>query len=487
MTNVEYANSFAYFALAVWPLVVLILYLRLRIGLAILWSILAAQMLLPVGVEIKFAGVPALDKGTIANLGILFGCMLVGREQKPGARLGMAEILMAIYIMSPFVTAFFNQDVVNVTGRVLPPESYYDALSAAVTQYIAIVPFIVARTFLSRFRDLRDIMAVLVMAGLAYSVLLLFEIRMSPQLHYWVYGFSPTDFIQTVREGGGFRPMAFMGHGLTAAFFSMTTVVAAATLWKIEPRAFRLPMSWVATYLGVVLLLCKSAAAIVYAAILIPAIRYATPRLQTKLATLLVFVALLYPLLRTMDLIPTDKIVELANVVSTSRADSMRFRFVNEAGLLERAAERPFFGWGRFGRSRIYDEASGKDMSVTDGRWTITTGQFGLIGFLAEFGLLALGVLRCTSALQFVRTPAEQALLTALALIVSVSIINLLPNGALLGSTWLFAGALLGATERSREKYRIRQKRPRKPLYAPLDSNEPTRDRAPATTFPRSL
>ena len=38
-------------------------------------------------------------------------------------------------------------------------------------------------------------------------------------------------------------------------------------------------------------------------------------------------------------------------------------------------------------------------MSITDGRWIITIGQFGLFGFVAEFGLLILPVFRAASAL----------------------------------------------------------------------------------------
>ena len=59
--------------------------------------------------------------------------------------------------------------------------------------------------------------------------------------------------------------------------------------------------------------------------------------------------------------------------------------------MLERASERILFGWGRFGRSRVYNEY-GSDISVTDGRWIITLGQFGVVGFMGEFGLLALAL-----------------------------------------------------------------------------------------------
>src|SRR5262249_44908933 len=105
------------------------------------------------------------------------------------------------------------------------------------------------------------------------------------------------------------------------------------------------------------------------------------------------------------------------------------------------------FGWGRWGRSRVYDEESGKDLTVTDGRWIITIGQFGLLGFLAEFGLLALPVFYAGSALRFAGSPREMVALTALALIVSINIVDLLPNASVSPWTWLLSGALLGRAE----------------------------------------
>ena len=55
-------NWVAYIALLIWPGVALYLYSSLPFGKATLWTILGAYLLLPVGAQIKFAGVPAFDK-----------------------------------------------------------------------------------------------------------------------------------------------------------------------------------------------------------------------------------------------------------------------------------------------------------------------------------------------------------------------------------------------------------------------------------------
>jgi hypothetical protein len=280
---------------------------------------------------------------------------------------------------------------------------------------------------------------------LLYSLPMLFEMRMSPQLNLWVYGYYPSDFNQEIRDGG-FRPMVFMGHGLAVAFFSMTSLVAAAALWRVKIRVLRLPPANIAVYLGGVLILCKSVAPLLYGAVLVPLVSWTSARLQLRIAVIFATIALAYPLLRSADIVPATTMVEMARLISTERANSLQVRFDQDQQLMERASQRPLFGWGRFGRSRIYDEY-GKDISLTDGRWTITLGQFGLFGFVAEFGLLALPIFRAASALRYAETPPDKTLLAALALILAINVIELLPNSSLSPWTWLLAGALLGRAE----------------------------------------
>jgi hypothetical protein len=288
------------------------------------------------------------------------------------------------------------------------------------------------------------------MAGLIYSIPMLFEVRMSPNLQVWIYGFAAaTDFVQTIR-GGGYRPMVFMGHGLIASFFMMTTAVASAALWRARVKLFQLPSTGLTAYLSGILILCKSFGALLYGIVLIPVVRWAGPRLQMRLAVFLASIALLYPALRSFDLFPTHSLLQAVYAVSDERGRSLEFRFNNEDKLLQRAFEKPIFGWGRYGRNRVYNEDSGRDESVTDGLWVITIGQYGLLGFLAQFGLLAIVVFRAASALEFSESTKDAIFLSTIALIVATNIVELIPNSGLLPWTWLLCGALLGRAEASR-------------------------------------
>ena len=174
--------------------------------------------------------------------------------------------------------------------------------------------------------------------------------------------------------------------------------------------------------------------------------RFTKPRLQVRIATILVTAAVAIPALRAADLVPTKYMVAAADLVSDERASSLKFRFDHEEELLGRASQRIWFGWGRSGRSRIFDEW-GNDISVSDGRWIVTLGQFGLFGFLAEFGLLAVVVIRAASALKFTVSKNDSIFLEALALIIAITAIHLLPDSPITPLTWLFAGALLGRAE----------------------------------------
>jgi hypothetical protein len=445
-------NWVAYLALIIWPLVAIALYASRPVVQATLWTFLGAQLLLPVGTSFKFQMIPQFDKASITSLCALVCCMFVtGKAVKPLRKVGLVEVLIAMNLVGPVITSLLNSDPIVVGGTILPGVGVYDGLSAGLSQFIILIPFFLGRQFLRKVDHVQSVFSTLVIAGVGYSVLLLFEIRMSPQLHFWVYGYYPTDFLQEMREEGGFRPMVFMGHGLVAGFFAMTAVVASAVIWRAGTPVFRAVSPGLVTgYLTVVLVLCKSGAALVYGAALAPLVRWSKPRLQMKFAIVLVAIALTYPIARIAEIFPVDAIVNIAMSINAERASSLKFRFDQEEQLLERASQRFLFGWGRFGRNRVYVEdwrGVGVDNSVTDGRWIITLGQFGVFGFLAEFGLLAVAALRALRAMRFAETFRDTVFLAGLALIIAVNIIELLPNATLLPWTWLLAGTLLGCSE----------------------------------------
>src|SRR5262249_4835447 len=242
--------------LIAWPVAALWLFKTRPVGQAILWTILGGYMLLPVGAEIKFGMIPLLDKNSIPSLTALFGCVVVcGKSLRVSRGIGYVEILIITLVITPFITSELNTDPVPIGRKILPGLDSYEAGSAVMSQAITLIPFFLGRRFFRSGTDIEEILRVLVVAGLLYSFPALLEVRLSPQLHTWIYGYFPHSFEQQMRDGG-FRPVVFMGHGLLVAFFICTTTVAAAVFWRTKTqvaRALRLPASGITAYLGFVL------------------------------------------------------------------------------------------------------------------------------------------------------------------------------------------------------------------------------------------
>ena len=227
---------------------------------------------------------------------------------------------------------------------------------------------------------------------------------------------------------GGFRPVVFLRNGLEAAFFLSTAVIASIALHRVQVAA-KSVFVVISGYLAVVLVLCKSAGALVYAVVLGSAVRWIKPKMQLRIAMILALISLTYPFARLADVFPTSMLVEIARSINVERAESLEFRFNQEDALLDHARARLMFGWGRYGRNRLINEY-GKDVSITDGQWIIILGQFGLIGFIAQFGALGLSVLRVTRLTSRVGESSEALLLSALCLIVAAAIVEQLPNAS---------------------------------------------------------
>lgn len=192
------------------------------------------------------------------------------------------------------------------------------------------------------------------------------------------------------------------------------------------------------------LALMNSLGALIIAVVFLPVVLFLGRPLQLLFAAMICGAIVLYPMLRGADLVPTDRLVSMAAAIDPGRAPSLNFRFRNEAILLERANEKPLFGWGSWNRNRVFDAVTGQDISVTDGAWVVLIGKSGWIGYLGVFGLLAApGILLAVNRRRYDVSPVT----AALALVLAASLVDLIPNGFLSPVTILLAGALWGRVE----------------------------------------
>jgi hypothetical protein len=165
--------------------------------------------------------------------------------------------------------------------------------------------------------------------------------------------------------------------------------------------------------------------------------------MQMLIASGLIVVVLAYPMMRGAGLIPVERALSMAEQIDPARAQSLGFRLRNEDLLLDKAQQRPLFGWGNWGRNQVYNE-EGQDISVTDGAWIILIGSNGWIGYLTRFGLLCVPIILLT--LRRNLGPGDRAT-TAIAMMLTVNMLDLIPNATTTPITWLLAGALIGRLE----------------------------------------
>lgn len=426
--------------LALWPVVTMMLFILLPAHRALIWAVLGAYLLLPVNTSFELPGVPPLDKTTVSNLSILLCCILFVREKWLGALKDPAVVVLAAaFIASPFFTSFFNPEPLVYADRFIPPMTLYDALAQAAINTITLIPFVAAYGLVNSDQRRWQVIAILVTAALAYSVLMLLEVRLSPQLHRLIYGFFPHSFGQQMRSGG-FRPVVFLGHGLLVAIFCTMAVTAAIARWREAKGRRRTRAGLIAVYCGVVLLLCKSVGAIILAALFAPIVAFLRAKRVAAISAAACIMMMLYPAMRSTGLVPTVTISELTTSFSTDRAGSLSVRLTNEDQLLEKVAEKPIFGWGSWGRNRIFSTEDGRDLSITDGAWIITLGMWGWVGYLSMFGLLGSGCSRFL-ANKKIRRATTPAIATMCALL-AINLLDSVPNASLRPLTWLLAGAI---------------------------------------------
>ncbi|MES2502405.1 MAG: hypothetical protein V4545_07350, partial [Pseudomonadota bacterium] len=427
-----------------WPLVVFLLLSKYPPKQAIFFSITLAIMFLPNGFSVDYPLVPPIDREGLTSLSLAIFLLIKGKKFKIFPS-GIPSKILIGYLVVLVISAELNSDAFVIGNKFFPALTHHDSFSTVVRTLLALMPFFLGRYFLSNVEDNEKIFKSLVVMGLIYTLFILVELRLSPQFHNWVYGYSTVNFMQQTR-GDGYRPTVFYGHGLGLAFWISTCVIAAVALQKNKVRISVFSTSKVLIYLGVILILCKTWSAIAYAMLGLFFIFKLKPVQQTKWALIIAVVVFTYPAAKIAGVFPDREIVSTIQQYSPERAESLEFRFNNETILLERALERPYFGWNGWGRNRVYNEY-GKDISVTDGRWIIELGVNGFMGFIFFYAILLAPLYYAHKNIENIKDPKHKVYFATLAILLAICIFDSVPNTGMSFMHLLFAGALLGQSE----------------------------------------
>jgi hypothetical protein len=434
-------NTFAYVALFTWPLVCIVLFNRMPLANAVIWSLLGGYMLLPSALELDAQLLPPFNKMSITAVATLVLCWIFGSRAPRPKRSVLLYVFAAAFVLSPILTSFTNSYELQTAGKSVPGFYPLTGLKFAGRNLLSLIPMYIGSRFLATDSARSALLRALPTATLVYSLPMLFEVRMSPQLHRWVYGYFPQDsFAQQIRDGG-FRPVVFFPHGLVLALFTSLALLAAVVLMRSRTRILGQMPGLVAAYLGGLLVICKTLGPVIYAVLLSPLILLTRPRTWVKVACAASLMVCAYPFLRTHNLSPLETVSRLASSVSADRNRSLQVRLANEDALLAKASEKPLLGWGGWGRNRIFDTWTGQDISVTDGGWIIQFGCFGWVGYLSLFGLLAVAPFRALRSMDKKVSPSNLAL-GGLAILFAVYVLDSIPNGTQSSLVFLLAGSI---------------------------------------------
>ena len=269
----------------------------------------------------------------------------------------------------------------------------YDGVSEVFYRSVSWgAPYLFGRLYFDTYAKLREAAVAIVVAGLLYVPLCVWEIRMSPDLHYRVFGKLQHSFYQTVR-GSYYRPMVFMDHGLMLALWMGVCSTAAFVLWRTRAlnEVLGIRMGFLCGVLVATTIACQSYGVVALLPFTLLVFAYAYETRQRWPILALACVPYGYAALRVAGSTSTQVLVSLVEPMSETRAYSLDYRLAAEQLVVRSVDSSPLFGHGGFGRGNVTDR-DGRRVVAKDGLWVSALSRNGYVGLLALLTLVTLPV-----------------------------------------------------------------------------------------------
>ena len=411
-------------ALFGWPIVAISLFLIMSPRRAVIASYVGGWLFLPITVGYEVLGLPDYTKVVATIIGVVIGILLFDAKRFLSFRVHWIDAPVIIFCLW------------GATSSISTGKGLWDAFSVVLENSVLWgFPYVVGRVYFRDLESFRDLALGIVIGGLIYVPLCLIEIRMSPQLHIWIYGYHQHQFEQSIRFGG-FRPTVFMQHGLAVAMWMVNATVLA--IWmQARGNLQRYPMllvTVVSATLLVTTVLCKSTGALTLMMVGLGAV-FVASFLQKPLPLLiLIMISPLWMTSRTLDLINGQIVYDLFSLISEDRAQSFQIRLDQEEEIRQIALKTPICGGSRWWPNGA------------DQLWLIYFRNFGIVGiatFTAIFLIPGWILLRRIPFRQLCQP--EWAPVTGMILIVVLYTIDNLLNGLVNPIFTVVAGALSSA------------------------------------------
>jgi hypothetical protein len=356
-----------------WPIIAFMLFLVLPQRRAVVASFVFAWLFLPVA-EIEISGLTDISKMTITCLTVLAATMVFDSGRVMSFRPAWYDIFPIILILGRIPTS-----ITNGLG-------IYDGISGAQYAFLTWgLPYFLGRIYFNDLESMRELAIAIVIGGLVYTPLVLWEWRMSPQLHETIYGTFQHNWLM-MKRGDGWRPIVFMKHGLMVGLWMATAALAAFWLWFSGSQKTLLgliPMAPLAFGFLVVTVLVKSWGAVALMAMGV-SVMLATYYTRNKWALVaLLLIPIVYVAPRAAGIWDGYNLLPAAETVfGPDRAESLETRIRSDWVLADRARERVLFGWGAYGRNTDVGPRSKVGKIIPDSLWVITFGKYGLAGLI---------------------------------------------------------------------------------------------------------
>ena len=432
-------------ALMIWIPVGAILFRILSLRVAILVNFLAGWALLP---GANYAPTPAafpywilpvclpgayfITKATILGIAALIGVLCFHRHELRRFRLRVCDIPMALLCFVPMLSSIAN--------HLAPREGIRSVLYVLLAWA---VPYFLGRHCFSDRQSLLLAARAIVLTGILYSPICLFELFTGPQAYAHLYGFQPYRWVGAARYLG-FRPVGFLEDGNQLGIWMASSALIASALWArgLAVRVLRLPVKWAAAYLIGVTLLCQSVGSIVLLGLLLPLACFSRRRsLRIGIAVVLLG-SVLFAGLQLSHRIPWRELSE-TNPIAHSVADHLRalgrkslgWRLSRDEAQAAIATRKPLLGFGEW---NWWESSGTRPWDL----WLLVFGMYGAFGALAMASVLAGPIVRAACFPPPGAGPELASLLAALAMLLFMSTLDSLLNGAIILPYVLLAGGL---------------------------------------------
>ncbi len=434
---------------------------RFRPERAALLLMFAAMLFMPERFNYDAPLIPPIDKRSLPYLLLTALLFFKAPKKLKNMKLGRGpDVFLFLMMAAGFMTVQTNQDALiygTAVQTYLPALKPKDAITfIAIDLFNCAMPFVLGRILLKTERDAKEFLKVFATFGLIYAGFCLIEVRLSPNVHNWTYGFPPHyDFMQT-RRWGGWRPQVYMAHGLACSLFMCNAMLATVHLAKHEKKLRMLkslPVKFASGIMFVLLILCKSTGAIVYGLIMVPVLMFTSAKTRVRMVFAFALFIGIYPMSRSLDFFPTEDLLVFATKFNRDRAASMDFRFRNEDMLGDKARQRILWGWGGYHRNAVFDDFWGKAISVADGWWISSFGQRGVAGMATGLAILLSPLMVGFFNFKKIKNKKSREHFSTIMVIHMLYTLDLLPNGLFTNFPFFTAGIVYGlATALPKEK-----------------------------------